>query len=107
MGMKGIGCFKLTPNNIKKEMFDMIYNNNYIFQESIIQHENLNKIYPYSVNPIRIFTYIDDGGKVHILPSFITFARDSAEISNASNDSIFVNIDLNTGILSDYGYSYL
>lgn len=107
MGMKGDGCFKLNSSNCEKEIFDAICTSNYIIQQSIIQHEDINNIYSHSVNPIRIFTYIDENKKVHILPSFITFARDSNEVSNASNNSIFVNIDVDTGILNDYGYSYL
>ena len=102
-----MNCLKITLDNINEEMYEMVCDNNYIFQEPIIQHDDLNKIYQYSVNPIRIFTFIDDNKKVNILPSFITFGRDNNVISNASHNSIFVNIDVITGALNDYGYSYL
>lgn len=104
MGMKGIGCFEISQTNINEEMFNVIHKNNYIFQESIMQHDELNKIFPYSVNTIRVFTYIGDNDKTYILPPFMTFYCDDGDVTN---DAIFVNLDIDTGELSGYGYNNL
>lgn len=54
-----------TENNIKHLL--QKYGNNFVIQKKIIQHPELAKFNPTSVNTIRITTYQDFNGKVKIL----------------------------------------
>ena len=104
-GTQGQDCHKLKieSNNfmIEDDKFDKIINNNYIYQEVITQHDEINKIYKDAVNPLRIITYLDEKENIHYITSFMTFGLDENDVSNNSSGGIFVPVDLSEENWSD------
>ncbi len=78
----------------------------YIIQEGIEQHSELSKIYPHSVNTFRIISK-NENGKVQPICAILRMGRDLKELDNASQDGIFVNINIATGQCSDFAQSEL
>ena len=73
---------------------------NAILETWIVQHPELNRIYPHSVNCIRIKTILDKD-ICHIIEAKISLGHKS-EIANDSINSLFAKIDVNTGkIITD------
>lgn len=66
---------------------------NLLVQRVAKQHEELNKLYPHSVNTFRVLTFIDNGGKVKIKFIFLRFGRDGTRVDNASSGGAWVFID--------------
>ena len=76
---------------------------NYIIQDLIQQHDDINNIYKDSVNSIRIVTCCLDG-KTEILSSVIRMGVNGCRIDNASKGGLFCGIN-DDGSLKKYGYS--
>lgn len=76
---------------------------NYIIQELIHQHEEINKIYAQSVNSIRIVT-CNFKGKTEVLSAVIRIGQGGNKLDNASQGGLFCGIN-EDGTLKKYGYS--
>ena len=86
-----------------KNFGDILLTSAFIHQESIEQHSDLNKIYPNSVNTIRIETYIDKSGKANILGTFIRFGANGRVVDNVSSGGFYVPVHPETGTLMATG----
>lgn len=84
-----------------EELFDS-YKENFQIQECIIQHENLAKLNPSSLNTIRTVTY-RSGMEVIVLFSSIRIGRMGSEVDNLNNGGISSVIN-DDGTLGKYGY---
>ncbi|MGQ1909566.1 sugar-transfer associated ATP-grasp domain-containing protein [Marinifilum sp. RC60d5] len=78
----------------------------YILQEGIRQHDELNQIYPHSVNTFRVNTRIIEG-KAHILFSFLRMGRGGGQLDNASLKGFVCKVDPETGEFAPEGTSKL
>ncbi len=76
---------------------------NYIIQELIHQHEEINKIYSQSVNSIRIVT-CNFKGKTEVLSAVIRIGQGGNKLDNASQGGLFCGIN-EDGTLKKFGYS--
>lgn len=111
-GIQGKGCFKIKINDLEnpqlvEELFNILSTSKYIIQETIKQHPAINKIYPGSVNTVRLDTYISGNGLVEILSGLMRFGIGGSIVDNASSGGFFVPVDLTKGILKSYGMQSL
>ena len=70
---------------------------NYLIEDHIVQHKTLSKIYPHSVNSLRIFTFFD-GHTAHVINAVIKFGN-HASVDNFSKGGMYAFIDTN-GIIT-------
>ena len=104
----GKGIFLLARNSLSnnyKEIWNTIKEGSYIFQSAIIQHEELNNIFPNSINTLRIETYLDKNNVIQILGGYMRFGRGASYVDNVSSGGFFVHIDFNKGILHEKGFT--
>lgn len=90
---------ELIKNNLKKE-------DNYLMQEGIVQHEELNKIYPTAVNTFRIMTKTDKG-KVKILFAMLRMGQGGIQLDNASLAGLVCKVNPETGKFDEHGITSL
>ena len=76
----------------------------YLVQPRIRQHPVLNRIYPHSLNTVRIVSVINDG-EVSIVSALLRCGTDGRVVDNASQGGIFIGIN-EDGSLKKYGYYY-
>lgn len=81
----------------------LLEHDNYIIQELIHQHEEINKIYSQSVNSIRIVT-CNFKGKTEVLSAVIRIGQGGNKLDNASQGGLFCGIN-EDGTLKKFGYS--
>lgn len=81
----------------------LLEHENYIIQELIHQHEEINKIYSQSVNSIRIVT-CNFKGKTEVLSAVIRLGQGGNKLDNASQGGLFCGIK-EDGSLKKFGYS--
>lgn len=67
----------------------------------IIQHDEINKLYPYAVNTLRVFSYYG-----HIIGSVLRVGRGGMNIDNASSGGLFAEVDINNGIIRRNAVNY-
>ncbi len=110
-GVRGKNCFKIeiakTDDLYLGKLFKTIKGQRYIFQELIIQHPVINSINASSINTIRVDTYKDNDGNIHILTPFIRLGRDASITDNTGTGGFIVPVDLEKAVFNDYGIQYL
>lgn len=109
----GRNIFKLfryqisTDSETIHELFSEVIKSEYLFQETIKQHSELNKLNSSCLNTIRIDTFIDSDGKIDVISAFIRMSIDNSYVDNISRGGCKVGIDLQTGKLKKNGYPEL
>lgn len=101
-GGKGIIFWERTDGVRELEMY-LTSRENIIVQQKIIQHPDLHKIHPDSVNTIRTISLLFKG-EVHILSSVLRMGINGKKVDNASAGGITCGIKYN-GKLKNVAYS--
>ncbi|PIA81964.1 hypothetical protein BFR04_11705 [Gaetbulibacter sp. 4G1] len=105
-GRMGQNIFILDKNtykNIDDTLVNLIFSQELMFQEVIVQHESLNEINKFSVNTLRIVTYKNEEGKVEILSGFIRLGIKGSVLDNAHAGGIVVSFNKETGKMGQEG----
>jgi Sugar-transfer associated ATP-grasp len=96
--------FKTNPESLT-EIYSEVIKSEYLFQETIRQHPDLNKLNSSCVNTMRMDTFIDSDGKPDIISGFIRMSITNEYVDNLNRGGCLVSIDLQTGKLKKFGYS--
>ena len=76
---------------------------NYIIQERIIQHPEINRLCSTAVNTIRLVTLITPNEEIIAVRAGLRIGREGSRVDNCAKGGIFVGIDMNTGKLMKKG----
>ncbi|MBA5775932.1 hypothetical protein H2509_02190 [Stappia sp. F7233] len=86
---------------------DLVFNtnnghfwNDFLIQEAIVQHPELDRFNASSVNSVRIDTFIDDKGAVRLNAAVLKVGAPGSITDNASRGGYMIGIDLATGKLT-------
>lgn len=107
----GRKIFKLTRNQLNtdpgkiSELYTEVIKAGFLFQETVAQHQELNRLNPSCLNTIRFDTFIGADGKIEIISSYIRMSISNNHVDNVSSGGVFVGINLENGRLKKYGYS--
>ncbi len=89
------------------EIFKQVRISEFLFQQKVKQHPDLDHLNPASLNTMRIDTFIDKEGNVDIISGFLKMSTNNLPVDNSTNGGCGVGIDLDSGILKGKGYSKL
>ncbi len=98
--------FPLAAERLKS-MYSDVVSSAYLFQETIIQHPEMDRINPSCINSIRIDTFVDKDGSSEILSALLRMSITNSHVDNATSGGCYVGIDSASGNLSKYGYSFI
>ncbi len=107
----GSNIHKLTYEDLNngstliEGIYQEIIHSEYLFQKTIRQHSELNKLSPSSLNTIRIDTFIDKSGQVDVMSAYLRMSITNTHVDNISLGGCYVGIDMDNGILYKKGYS--
>ena len=107
----GKGVFKISYNELESDkmklenIFNEVIKSGFVFQDLVIQHEELNKLNPFCINTIRIDTYTNRQKISKILSSFIRLGINKSFVDNVSSGGVFVGINLSDGTLHSEAFS--
>lgn len=102
----GRGIEKITVNEYGSagEIYDYIKTTNTgLVEDYIIQHADIARINPYSVNTMRIMTVLKDG-EAHILYCSIRIGNGGQVVDNLNSGGMASPIDIETGTILFPGY---
>ena len=94
-----------TEVKMVEAIYIEIIKTGFLVQETVIQHPEMNKLNPSSLNTFRIDTFIDKEGKVEIMSAYLRMSATDLHVDNISSGGYMVSIDLQSGKLKKYGYS--
>ena len=89
---------------IIKELYTEVIKSGFLFQETVKQHPDLNKLNPSSLNTIRFDTFINTDGKIEIMSGYLRMSITNLHVDNICSGGCFVGIDLKTGKLKKIAY---
>ena len=93
-----------TDPEMVNELYSEVIKTGYLFQETIIQHPDLDKLNPSCINTIRFDTFINSDGKIEIISAYIRMSIINYHLDNISSGGCQVGIDLETGKLKKNGH---
>ena len=113
-GECGEGIFTLEINNsdikINGKHNDIEYLTSlfkkakYLIQEKVVQHEEMSRMYPGSLNTIRLVTIKNKKtGGISVFPSNLRIGAHGSFVDNGSQGGIAVGVHLDSGKLFEYG----
>ncbi len=97
-GGKGIEIIELDKNKLKNEynvlkIYNSLIKNNQMLVEDVIkQNKELDKLYSNSVNSLRVMTFLDDKGEVHILNTILKIGN-NAKVDNFSSGGMYTFVN--------------
>lgn len=80
------------------------YKENYIIQEKIIPCRELEKLYPHSINTLRVITYII-GGRIEHAPITLSMGRSGNHVDNIQAGGVSVAVT-DQGVLNSEGFTH-
>lgn len=94
-----------TDEDTISQLYKNVIKTGFLFQETIKQHPELNRLNPASLNTIRFDTFIDKEGKVEIISAYLRMGTNKAHVDNISSGGCQVGIWLQSGKMKRDGFS--
>lgn len=104
---KGIEKIKVSDFADTKTLYEYVTNKDKNFgliEEVIVQHPDVERIYPYSLNCLRIVTLVKDGVP-HILYAIFKTGNNGNFVDNLENGGLACHFDLDKGEIVGRGHS--
>jgi hypothetical protein len=106
----GRNIFLICADQIEKrnpllaEIYENVVGSEFIFQHKVRQHPDLEQLNPYSLNTMRIDTFIDRFGNIDVISGFLKMSTNNLPVDNNISGGCGVGINLTTGRLRKNGY---
>ena len=97
----GKGVEKITVSNYAttEELFEYVKGLNAgLVEEFVVQHQDVSKLYPLSVNTYRIVTVLTEG-EAHIVYAFIRIGNGGRFVDNINAGGMAAPINIETGVI--------
>jgi hypothetical protein len=112
-GSAGLGARKVSgrPSGMSADELEElrlhVVSGNFLFQETVRQHPDLNKLCASSVNTIRIDTFKDTQGHAEVISALLRLGLEGHDVDNVSQGGLWVGIESKTGALKRFGFREL
>lgn len=113
-GQMGDGAFSIKVENSSvsvngqlnsqtDDLLQTFVKTDYILQERIIQHPQMNRLCATAVNTIRLLTVLTPDEEIIAFRAGLRIGREGSIVDNCAKGGVFVGIDMNTGKLLKTG----
>lgn len=103
-GIHGNGVTKLIVKNNTEEIIKYCLRNNLdIIEEAIIQHKDLNFLYPDSINTVRFMTYVVNG-EAKVIGASLRLGN-GGYVDNAAAGGVFASINIGSGKVDSVAFN--
>ena len=98
VGLKGVADIDAIVADVRK-------GNHYMIEEVIVNHPDVAKVNPDSVNTLRVETCIDGNGGFHLLNVLFMVGTTKTIVSNCHSGGMMCHVDVKTGHIDKPGYN--
>ncbi|MBN2106250.1 MAG: hypothetical protein JW832_02415 [Deltaproteobacteria bacterium] len=105
-GVRRIRSGEVTLTMIT-ELREYLVSGSFIIQEEVIQHQEMSRLNPSSLNSIRIDTFKKPGGTPEVLSAFMRTAVGETCVDNTGSGGVYVGINLEDGTLKQQAFREL
>ena len=87
----GLGVKKVTLDgqDLKTVYGELTENKMFLCEETITQHEDMNKLCERSVNTIRVCTVVSDSGKAHLIYALLRIGSGKTDVDNVTSGGMY------------------
>ncbi len=106
----GDKVFKLLATELESDseavydLYEEVVQSGYLFQETVRQHPEMNKLNASCLNTLRLDTFIDLEGRIEIISAYLRLSLVNNYIDNITSGGCGIVVDLTTGRLDQFGY---
>lgn len=103
----GKGVEKLSRKDYKdiRELYDYIIGTGCaLAEEYIVQHSEMSRMYPESVNTVRVVTVLDKEGEPHIIYAAVRLGNEGRVVDNINAGGLSAPVDKETGVLTNVAF---
>lgn len=101
----GIGVGIKTTDDIENIIQDVQKGNHYMIEEIIVNHPDVSRVNPDSVNTLRVETCLDSKGEFHLLNVLFMVGSTKTIVSNCHSGGMMCHVDIKTGCIDNAGYN--
>ena len=101
----GIGVGIKTADDIDAIVADLKKGNQYMIEEVIVNHPDVARVNPDSVNTLRVETCLDAQGGFHLLNVLFMVGTAKTIVSNCHSGGMMCHVDVKTGCIDNAGYN--
>lgn len=101
-GAEGKGVTRLLVNDVEDTIQYCLENNLGTIEEPIVQHPDMNILYPDAINTVRLITFIKNN-EVNLLGATLRIGN-GGYVDNAGSGGIFASIDIDEGKLDSVAF---
>lgn len=101
----GIKIFSTNEINVDSFVQEMLINGPFIVEELIVQGKEVAIMHPYSVNSLRVVTFVI-GEKVHIIGVTWRIGVGNSVMDNAGSGGIYASVDFEYGFVQTDAINY-
>lgn len=101
----GMGVGIKTIDNIDDIIADVQKGNQYLIEEVIVNHPDVARVNPDSVNTLRVETCLDHDGGFHLLNVLFMVGTTKTIVSNCHSGGMMCHVDVKTGCIDNAGYN--
>lgn len=101
----GIGVGIKTAADIDAIVDDVKKSNHYMIEEVIVNHPDVARVNPDSVNTLRVETCLDHNGGFHLLNVLFMVGTTKTIVSNCHSGGMMCHVDVKTGCIDNAGYN--
>ena len=94
-----------TYNDIDIIIENVQKGNHYMIEEVIVNHPDVAKVNPDSVNTLRVETCLDSKGDFHLLNVLFMVGSTKTIVSNCHSGGMMCHVDMKTGCIDNAGYN--
>ena len=104
-GEQGRGIGKLRKGESKEidELLQEAQSHDYLLEEVVGNVKELERLNPFSLNTIRVYTLIDKTGNAIVLEVMLRVGRGKKSVDNWGAGGIGYHVDKETGVIDQYG----
>lgn len=106
----GSDIYRVSSDQIENQpdkistLYNEVVRSGFIFQESVRQHPEMNRINSSCLNTIRIDTFINTDGTIEVMSAYLRTSATNMYMDNISSGGCMIPIDLATGRLHKLAY---
>lgn len=100
-GSCGKGILKINVKDYEldlEKLYEYLLENEIgLLEEVIVQAEEMNAIYPYAVNTIRVVTVLKENNEAKILAAAMRIGNEGRHVDNFNSDGLVIMVDIEKG----------
>lgn len=101
----GMGVKVIQASAVETLLKDVRSGNAFMIEEKLVNHPDIAKLNPYSLQTLRVETCLDNRGEFHLLNVLLMIGTKKIIVSNCHSGGVMCHVNMKTGIVDANGFN--